>query len=184
MSAKNTLNSFGYVAKSFHWIVAFLIIGMLVFGYFLEDFPAAAGEIPFNTHKTIGIIILALVVARLWWRWRNVQPAYSSRLPSFYKVMAGLAHYAIYVVILLMPVSGWVMSTASGHIPHFLGWFYFPMPGIPLDGALASTAYQVHSVLAITLIVLLLMHVGAALFHHFILGDNVLRRMLPSKNKE
>ena len=181
MSAKNTINSFGYVAKSFHWVIALLIIAMLVLGYFLEDFPASVGEMPYNTHKTIGIIILALVVLRLGWRWLNIQPSYSATLPSAYKFFVRLAHYAIYLVIIAMPISGWVMSTAAGHVPHFLGWFYFPMPGISLNEQLAGQAFQVHNVLAIILIVLVSFHVLAALFHHFVLKDNVLKRMLPGK---
>lgn len=184
MSAKNTNNTFGYVAKNFHWIVAILIIAMLVMGYFLENFPQTIHEAAYNTHKTIGIIILALVILRLGWRWYNVQPGYSATLPLFYKIIVRLAHYAIYVVILLMPLSGWVMSTAAGHVPHFLGWFYFPLPGISQDSALAGQMYQLHNTLAIVLIVLVSIHVLAALFHHFVLRDNVLTRMLPGKRKE
>ena len=181
MSAKNTTNSFGFVAKSFHWTISFLIIAMLVFGYFLEDFTGASQEIAYNTHKSIGIIILALVVLRLGWRWLNIQPGYSATLPHAYKMFVRLAHYAIYFVILAMPISGWVMSTAAGKIPHFLGWFYFPMPGIAPNEHLAGQAFQVHNTLAIILIVLVSLHVLAALFHQFVLKDNVLKRMLPGK---
>ena len=78
MSAKNTTSSFGFVAKTFHWTISFLIIAMLVFGFFLEDFVGAPQEIAYNTHKSIGIIILALVVLRLGWRWFNIQPGYFS----------------------------------------------------------------------------------------------------------
>lgn len=186
MSAKNTKNSFGYIAKSFHWIVALLIIAMLIFGFFLEDFDGKpTQEIAYNIHKSIGIIILALVILRLGWRWWNLEPGYSASLPAFYKTIVRWAHYAIYGVIILMPFSGWVIATASGHVPHFLGWFYFPFPGISLNEPLAGLMFQVHNTLAIILIALISMHVLAALFHHFVLGDNVLIRMLPgSKNKE
>ena len=182
MSAKNTINSFGSIAKSFHWIVAILIIAMLVFGYFLEDFNGKpAQEIVYNTHKTIGIVILALVILRLGWRWMNIQPGYSATLPSMYKTFVKLAHYAIYLVIIAMPMSGWVMATAAGHVPHFLGWFYFPMPGISLNEHLAGQMYELHNILAIVLIVLISFHVLAALLHHFVLKDNVLKRMLPGR---
>lgn len=179
MPAKNTLTSFGYIAKSFHWIVALLIIVMLVMGYFLDDFPASIQEMAYNTHKSIGIIILALVILRLGWRWMNVQPGYSTALPHFYKIFIRLAHYAIYLTIILIPLSGWVMATAAGHVPHFLGWVYFPMPGISPNEQLAGEAFQLHNTLAIIVIVLVSIHIFAALFHHFILGDTVLRRMLP-----
>lgn len=182
MSAKNTTSSFGFVAKSFHWVISFLIIAMLVFGYFLENYnDTPIQEIVYNTHKTIGIIILTLVVMRLGWRWFNIQPGYSSTLPPAYKIIVRLAHYAIYLVIIAMPISGWVMATAAGHVPHFLGWFYFPMPGISLNEQLAGQAFQVHNTLAIILIVLVSLHVLAALFHHIVLKDNVLKRMLPGK---
>ncbi len=175
MSAKNTTNSFGSVAKSFHWTIAFLIIAMLVLGYFLEDFPASVGEMPYNTHKTIGIIILVLVLLRLGWRWFNIQPSYSATLPPAYKMFVRVAHYAIYLVIIAMPISGWVMSTAAGHVP---------MPGISLNENLANQMFQLHNFLAIVLIVLVSFHVLAVLIHHFILKDNVLKRMLPGKNNK
>lgn len=181
MSAKNTVNSFGYVAKNFHWLLAFLIISMLIFGYFLDTSPALTGESAHNIHKMIGITVLALVILRLFWRWINIQPSYSSTLPSFYKIIVRLAHYAIYLVIFLMPLSGWVMSTASGHIPHFFADIYLPMPGISLNEQLAGQMYQVHNFLAIALIALISVHIVAALFHHFILRDNVLTRILPGK---
>ena len=184
MSAKNTTNSFGFVAKGFHWTISFLIIAMLVFGFFLDDFPNTSQEFAYNAHKTIGIIILALVILRLGWRWMNIQPGYSAKYPLFLRFLAHAAHYVIYLAIIAMPISGWVMSTASGKIPHFLGWFYFPMPGISLNESLAGQAFQVHNILAIVLIVLVSLHVLAALFHQFVLKDNVLKRMLPGRNNK
>ena len=181
MSAKNTINSFGYIAKSFHWVIAFLIMGMLILGYFLEDIPAAQQEFVYNIHKSIGIIIFGLVVLRLGWRWCNVQPAYSATYPLIIRFLAHASHYAIYVVIIAMPLSGWIMSTAAGHAPHFLGWFYFPMPGIMLNQKLAGQMVEWHNFLAIVLIGLISLHSAAALFHHFILKDNVLKRMMPNK---
>lgn len=183
MSLKNTANTFGSIAKSLHWIIALLIIGMLIFGYFMEDFPASMESVVYNTHKTIGIIILALVVLRLMWRFMNTQPAYSASYPAIMQKLAHLSHYALYIAMFLMPISGWVMSTAHGKIPHFLGWFYFPMPGIPQNPVLANLALETHNTLAIIFIVLLVLHVAAALFHHFILRDNVLIRMLPARRK-
>ncbi len=183
MSAKNTSHSFGYVAKSFHWIVAVLIIAMLCLGYLLEDFPASSGAAAYNVHKCIGIIILALVVLRLVWRWMNIQPGYSSRLPACYKLFVKLAHYVIYMAMVLMPLSGWLMSTAAGRAPDFFGWFYFPMPGIALNTHLAGVMYQVHNTLAVVLIVLISLHILAGLFHHVMLRDNVLKRMLPGGNR-
>jgi len=183
MSAKNTLSTFGYVAKSIHWIVAFLIIAMLIFGYFMEDFPASLEVVVYNTHKTIGIIIFTLVVLRLGWRLMNIQPAYPTQLSSILRCAALLTHYAIYAAMLLMPLSGWVMSTAYGKIPRFLGLFDFPMPGIPQNAQLGSLALQTHNTLAIIFIVLLVLHIGAVLFHHLVLRDNVLTRMLPQRNK-
>lgn len=184
MSAKNTTSTFGFIAKSFHWVIAVIIIAMLVFGYFLEDVPAPLQEFAYNTHKTMGIIVLTLMVLRLGWRWCNIQPAYSSTYPLMMRFLAHASHYVIYGVVIAMPISGWVMATAAGKIPHFLGWFYFPMPGISLNPHLAGQAFQLHNLLAIVLIVLLSLHVIAALFHHFVLSDNVLRRMLPGRNKE
>lgn len=183
MFAKNTTDSFGFITKSFHWVIAFLIIAMLVLGYFLEDIPAAQQGLAYNAHKSIGIIILTLMVLRLGWRWCNVQPAYSSTYPAVLGFLARISHYAIYFVAIAMPVSGWVMSTAAGKAPYFFGWLYFPMPGISQNSILAGQAFQFHGILAVVLIVLLSLHLAAAFFHHFVLRDNVLLRMLPARNK-
>lgn len=183
MSAKNTLTSFGSIAKSFHWMIACLILAMLALGFFLEDIPSDWQECAYTIHKSTGIIILLLMLLRLGWRWCNIQPAYASTYPLVLRFLAHASHYAIYFVVIAMPISGWIMATAAGKIPHFLGWFYFPMPGITLNEALAGQMFQVHNFLAIVLIVLISLHVLAALFHHFVLGDNVLVRMLPGRNK-
>lgn len=184
MSLKNTVNSFGSIAKSLHWISALLVIIMLTLGYFLEDIPSPWHGLALNIHKSIGIIVLALMALRLLWRWMNTQPVYSPHYPRLYTKMIHLAHYALYLAVMLMALSGWFMSTASGHVPLFLGWIYFPMPWVPYDKALAAAAFQVHELLALTLIVLIVAHIAAGLFHHFVLNDNVLKRMLFKQIKE
>ncbi len=181
MSLKNTAHCFGSVAKFFHWISALLVIIMLTLGYFLDDIPSDWHGFAVNIHKSIGIIVLGLMALRLLWRWINTQPVYSSHYPKLYITMIHCAHYALYIAVILMALSGWFMSTASGHVPLFLGWIDFPMPGVPYNKAWASAAFQVHEVLAVALIVLIVTHICAGLFHHFILNDNVLKRMLFGK---
>lgn len=170
---------YGLMAKSLHWISALLVLLMLPFGFVMEDFAKAHKDFYYNAHKSIGLIILALIIWRLFWRLTHKSPPYNPSVPMHIQILAKAGHIAIYLSLLVMPLSGWVMSTAGNHLPHFLGWFYFPMPGIPLNSMLASLAKEFHESFAWALITLIVLHILAVFIHQCIYRDNVLMRMMP-----
>jgi len=176
---RNTDMKYGSMSKFFHWLVFLLVLTLILVGFFWEDTGTIKGTV-INTHKLIGLLTLTIVILRLLWTLNNPKP----QIPNakrLEKVVEHTVHGLIYLALFGMPLSGWLMVTAAGRPPHLFGQA-LPMPGIAQDKALAGLAADVHLVLAWTLIVLVSLHVLAALKHHFIDKDIVLKRMWPGKH--
>ena len=174
---KNTKEHYGSVAKFFHWIIAFLMIGMLALGFIMQ------GKAVVNVHQLIGFTIFVLAVCRLIWKLINPSTVLPHSLLKIEKIAAKTVQALMYPCMFAMPISGWMMSTAYGLIPHFWG-MKFPMPGIENDQDFGHAVEDVHNTLAIVLIILIFMHVMGALKHHFIDKDpTILKSMLPSCKK-
>lgn len=178
MAVRNTAVSYGSVARFFHWLVALLVVGQLLGGFYAADFAEQSmkGQL-FFWHKSLGLTILWLMLLRVIWRFKNIQPGYEARVPLWQRFAARVVHLFLYLLLLALPVNGWILSTAAGYPPSYFGLFTVGFPGIPVDKALAETMSSVHEVLAWIIIGLVTLHIFAALKHHFIHRDNVLRRM-------
>ena len=150
---------------------------MLIAGYFLEDLPDDFQPTAYNLHKLTGLTILALMVLRLMWTLVNPKPELPAGTLAWQRWLQEGVHFALYVFVILMPLAGWVGSVAGGRPPH-IGDFQFTLPIEP-SKELAGTAFDVHGVVAIILIVLVSLHGLAALYHHFWKKDDILKRMLP-----
>ncbi len=174
---KNTDQSYGSIAKFFHWFMAIAIICLLAGGFLFdrESFPFL-----FKAHKTIGFLILTLAIARLLWRFGNIVPSYDNKFPKIMTLAAHSAHYILYALMIMMPLSAFISSNANQYPVSFL--FLFDMPSFfsHKDVELAKSMMQIHKFLALVLIFFISVHILAALYHHFIKKDNVLTRMLPS----
>ena len=151
---------------------------MVILGYLLEDIPKEYQGLAFSIHKLTGLSILALMILRALWRVTNTKPVLNVR--AWERIAERTVHFLLYVVAIAMPLVGWMGSVAGGKPPH-LGTFNFELP-IEKNKALAGLFFDMHNTLAICLIVLFAIHVLAALYHHFIKKDGVLRRMLPSRH--
>jgi cytochrome b561 len=119
-----------------------------------------------------------LAVLRLTWRWLNPTPALPDTLKPHERFLARFTHAALYVLIFIMPLSGWMMSSARNFPVSWFGLFQLP-DLVGQDKRLYDTLHETHETLATALIVIAALHVLAALKHHFFLKDDVLRRMLP-----
>ena len=179
MAIFNGQKEYGDVAKFFHWLLFLLIGGMLIFGYFLDDIPKDWKGFAYNTHKLLGITILVLMLLRISWALINRKPELRTTPLEYY--LERTVHYGLYLVVLAMPTVGWVGSVAAGRPPKW-GNYVFNLPIEP-NKDLAHTMFEWHESLAIALIVLIALHFLAALFHHFIRRDNVLKRMLPGRSR-
>lgn len=185
MRLANTERHYGAGAITLHWLMAALIAGLLALGIYMVRLP----DVGFDTrkitliliHKEIGMSALALAVARLIWRQLNSLPRLVASLPEWQKVAAIFVHLCFYALMLALPVTGWVMSSAAGIPVSFLGLFTLP-DLVPHDENLFERLRQMHDFLGYTMAVLVCIHASAALRHHFLLRDGTLRKMLWSSD--
>ncbi|MEY2758927.1 MAG: hypothetical protein RIR33_2705 [Pseudomonadota bacterium] len=173
------------IAIALHWIIAFSIIGLIAVGWLMEEMEPGPDYFQIvQLHKSFGITILLLSVARLIWRLMNPPPP-EPDMPKFQAVLARAVHVLFYVLIIAMPLTGWIMASASSDAPtRYFGLVDIRLPGIPgLDAAtregLEEGFEQVHSSLAWVIIGLLVLHVAGALKHHFVDKDGLMARMAP-----
>lgn len=164
-----------------HWAMAFFIISMLIFGFFLEDLPKAYQDTAYMLHKSFGLTLLFLMMLRFLWIKRLGKPALPDRIPFLEKLLAHTVQYFMYIFIILMALAGWIMSVAKGYIPNYFGLFPVYFPGVEGNKPLGSFMGEAHEVIAWILIALITLHILGALKHHFINKNNVLKRMITSK---
>lgn len=167
-------------AITLHWLIALLIVAAFALGVTMVDIP---GLTPtklkyFSWHKWLGVTIFGLVCLRLIWRLTHAAPAYPNSMPGWQKTAAHILHGLLYLLIFAIPLSGYFFSLAANVPVVYLGIFPLPVL-INADPQLKETLEQVHYVLNITLLAAVILHVVAALKHHFIDRDGVLKRMLP-----
>ena len=177
-ASKNTSNSYGYISKYFHWIMGIIIIGMIILGLYMSDLPKSDEKFYYyGLHKSFGALVLILFFARLIWRQITIQPNLLGN-NKLEKRAAKAGHFVLYALMILMPLTGVLMSQGYGYDVSFFGLFVLPtlMGKNPELGALFK---DMHEIFSNGLIAILVIHVAAALWHHFIRKDNTLRRMLP-----
>lgn len=184
MPLLNTANRYGFVSKTFHWVMGISIIGMLAMGLYMEGLPASSPEMAdfkmqlYGFHKGLGaVLLLAAVLRALWWL-AETKPRMARTLPAWSHRWVSLGHSALYAFMVLMPLSGWLMSNAAGRGVSVFGWFDLPVL-IAQDDGLRGVFGAMHTFAAYALIAMLAAHVGAALLHHFWFRDDTLRKMLP-----
>ncbi len=170
-------------AIALHWVSALLIAGGFVLGLTMVDLPVSPRKLQwYSYHKWIGVTVFGLVCLRLLWRLRHPVPLAPSGMRPWQRHVAGVTHWALYVLLFLIPLSGWLYSSASGYPVVYLGIKALQLPDLVHKGkAMAQVLRLVHELLNYTLLGLVLVHAGAALKHHFIDDDDVLRRMLPRR---
>lgn len=177
MQFKNTENGFGLISIAIHWLMALLIIGLLAIGLYMTRIGISTQKLElYGLHKEFGILVLLLVIVRLIWRIENITPSLDS-LIYLEKLAARSMHVAFYIFMFLLPLTGWAMSSAAGLPVSFFGLFVLPdlvHPNEHLQQLLA----KIHEWLAYGLILAISGHVAAALKHHFIDKDTILKRML------
>lgn len=184
MQIKNDLSRYGAVAQLFHWAIVALVITQFVLASKAHALPLGAAKVTtLAQHKSVGITILGLALLRLLWRLLNPAPAAPQTSPRWQRVAARVSHFLLYALLLIIPVLGWFMSSARNFPVSWFGLFTLPDFIEPSKPAY-EFFHEAHETLAKTLFVVALLHAAAALKHHFIDRDNVLRRMLPLKLKE
>ena len=174
-------NSFNKTAILLHWVVAFLLMAQFLIGLDMVDIPKgpdSARPFWFNTHKSIGIVLGCLILFRLYWRFRSGVPANPAGSPSWERIAANLSHMLLYFCMILMPISGLLGSLFSKYDLLFLG---FKIPKFfEHDEIIKELMTNIHQWTAYIFLVIICIHVLAAVKHLVIDCDGVFERMMPN----
>ncbi len=180
MTLKNTPDRWGSVSKSLHWLIALLILALGIVGLLMGELPKTPKYFwVYTAHKSIGITVLVLVVLRLLWRLYAGAPRPVPGTPGWQERIASATHWLLYVMMFAIPLTGWLYDSASGLRPFKLfGLLEMPKLVAP-DERAAQFSHAFHEWGFWALILVVLAHAGAALYHHLQQRDATLVRMLP-----
>ncbi len=179
MQLRNSRTRFGAVAQILHWLVAALIVYQFILAERAESATLFQKLGILATHKSVGLSVLALAVIRLFWRIYNVRPEPPANEPAARRALARLSHGLLYGLLLVIPLSGWLMSSAANTPVSYFGWLTLPDLIAPSE-VWTERLLAIHAALFWSLATVVAAHAAAALYHHFVLRDDILRRMLPS----
>ena len=179
MPARNTPDSFGWISRVTHWIMAALVIAMLAFGTYLADMqPSLANLWLFGLHKSIGIVLLALVIVRLGWHRISPPPAsLTSDIPRWQVRASAIVHGLIYALLIFVPLTGWIASSATGIDTVLFNAITLPAIA-PVSETWESTFFAAHRLATNLLIACIAVHIIGAFQRHYMHHDATLRRML------
>lgn len=185
MTVRNTTESWGLPARLLHWSMAALILFQFGLGVYMTEAVSDLLERfrLIQIHKSWGFVIFALALARLAWRIVNPTPAMPDGTPRLRARAASISHALLYLLMLALPASGWIMVSAApvqdllGIDNMVFGWFALPDPWSPGVEAIELAAKRTHVVAALALAILLVAHAAAAIWHHLVDRDRVLTRM-------
>jgi cytochrome b561 len=167
------------LARGLHWLMAVLIVGLAALGLYMRELPLSPQKLVlYSWHKWVGVSVFALLWLRLAVRVARKPPPAPPTLTARMQWLARAGHVALYGLMLLIPLSGWLMSSAKGVQTVWFG--VLPLPDLlARDRELGELLQQVHKALNLLLMASVAGHVAAALWHHFVLRDDTLRRMQP-----
>ncbi|HEY3325650.1 MAG TPA: cytochrome b [Novimethylophilus sp.] len=166
-------------AIGLHWLMAMLLIALFAVGIYMHELPLSPWKLHiYSWHKWAGVTTFLLVLARLTWRFAHRPPALPGTMPAAMQLAAHAGHATLYQLMIAIPLSGWLMSSAKGFQTVYFG--ILPIPDLMgKDKALGDLLQNVHQTLNFLLVAMVIGHAGAALKHHLIDKDDVLARMLP-----
>ena len=168
-------------AKVLHWLMAILLFGLLALGFYMHDLPLSPDKLKlYSWHKWAGVTAFLLLAVRLLWRLTHRPPALPESMPKLMQFAAHAGHLLLYGLMIAIPLSGWLMSSAKGFQTVYFG--LLPIPDLlDKNKELGDLLALVHKSLNLLFVAVLAGHIGAALKHHFIDKDDILTRMLPNK---
>lgn len=177
MALRNDAARFGWLTRALHWVIALLVLGQWGLGTLIAGMQASLSNLwLFGLHKSLGITVLMLMVLRLAWHRISPPPLPLPGPPPWQQALARATHAAFYVLLVLVPLSGWIASGASGLDVVVFGGVVLP-PLAPASVALEDAFFRVHDILTKVLMGLIALHVAGAV-KRAVAGDGTLRRMI------
>ncbi len=173
------MKKFGRTTQLFHWLITFVLFGQIPLAWYMIDLPMSPDKFAtYALHKSIGVTLFALAVCRLIWTLLAKRPALPNTMPRWQVIASKVAEGFLYLLVILMPMTGWLMSSAANFPVSVFGLFTLPDLVEPSE-TLMDTLRNAHEKQSIALMALTGIHALAAVKHHFIDKDNVLMTMLP-----
>ena len=168
-------------AITLHWLIGAMILISFAVGFYMSGLKLSPEKLKlYNWHKWEGVTIFILVLIRCGWRLFHAPPPPPARMAAWQRHASNATHYLLYALMIVIPVSGWLMSSAKGFQTVYFG--VIPLPDlIDKSKELGDTLTLVHKTLNYTMIAIAILHAAAALKHHFVDKDEVLRQMLPGR---
>jgi cytochrome b561 len=169
----NTEKSYGVIARLFHWIIAILILALIPVGWYMAE-NELYDLYPY--HKAAGMLVLFLGILRLLWALVNTHPNFPDTMIGINKIAAYIGHTVLYILTLLIPISGYIFSSSGGYEISFFGLFDIPLL-IEKNAELHEMAGEAHEIIAFTALAIIIGHVIMAYKHHFVDKDDTMRKM-------
>jgi cytochrome b561 len=178
MSEAMTVDSVRYnrTARTLHWILALLVITNLATGLLHEPLEHSIKLMPF--HKAVGITILGLTLVRILWRLGWHAAAFPTEMSGLERWAARAVHFAFYFLLIAMPLTGWIVASTGKTPISWFGLFAWPKLAVAKGTTIAAVGHEGHELMGWLFLALVVLHIAAALRHHFLLRDDVLRRMV------
>jgi len=164
-------------ARAWHWFTALLVLTMIPIGITMVNVgPGPLQNTLFHLHRSIGVLLMPVILLRLAYRLRHPPPPLPADIPAIQQLAASSVHVALYVLLIVQPIVGWI-GTSAFRAPILVFWLFELPPIWPEDRAFSDQVFQLHRAIGFLIVLLLAAHIGAALFHHFVRRDRVLLRM-------
>jgi cytochrome b561 len=165
-------------ARILHWVMAILIVSMIPLGFVIaNDWGGALQDQLYDLHRSVGALIIPLVLLRLIWRWKHPPASLPGDIPKIQRFAAHATHWCLYALLIAQPISGWIATSAYRAPVTVLGWFELP-PIWPENRPFSEQMFAIHGLLGTVIAGLVSAHIAAALFHHFGRRDGILLRMI------
>lgn len=179
MRTEYRIEKYSGVAQALHWLIAMLVIAQFTLIWTAEALPKGDLKLMLVlSHKSIGISVLALAVARIAWRFIKTPPAFPNTMSTAEQWSARITHWVLYALIFIMPLSGWLMSVTAGRK---VEWFWlFTLPDLMNESEYWNDIFhELHEIMAWVLLAMAVFHVLATAWHIAVKKDGLLKRMLP-----
>lgn len=170
--------TYSFNARVLHWLTAALVLTLIPIGIVMANVSLGpAGDVLYDIHRSIGAVLIPIVLVRLIYRLSNPPPPLPADIPAIQQLAAHCTHWGLYALLVVQPLVGWI-ATSAYRAPIKVFWLFELPPIWPVDQAFSEKMFAVHRLLGILMALMLCAHIGAALFHHFIRKDDVLLRMV------
>lgn len=166
---------YNLLARTLHWLIAVLLVANLALGLVHDDLPKSWNTV--SLHKSLGLSVLILTATRIGWRFTFKMPPWPVTMPQAQVIIAKLTHLCLYALMFGLPLTGWIFSSA-GKYPIALWGIPWPKLPVAKDMPITGLAREGHEVLGYFAIALIALHVAAAIYHQYVVRDDILKRMV------